>query len=57
MDVQMKMRFDLIDNLVNTVKGYATHEKDTLEKLTQARSQWMNASTQEDKAAADNMLS
>lgn len=57
MDVQMKMRFDLIDNLVNTVKGYATHEKDTLDKLTQARTQWMNASTQEDKAAADNMLS
>ena len=57
MDVQMKMRFDLIDNLVNTVKGYASHEKDTLDKLTQARTQWMNASSQEDKAAADNMLS
>jgi LemA protein len=57
MDVQMKMRFDLIENLVNTVKGYASHEKDTLDKLTQARTQWMAATTQADKASADNMLS
>lgn len=56
MDVQMKMRFDLIENLVNTVKGYASHEKDTLDKLTQARTQFMNASNPADKAAADGML-
>ena len=55
-DVQMKMRFDLVENLVNTVKWYATHEKDTLDKLTQARTQWMQATTQADKAAADGML-
>lgn len=56
MDVQMKMRFDLVENLVNTVKWYASHEKDTLEKLTKARTDFMNATTPEGKAAADNML-
>ena len=56
MDVQMKMRFDLIDNLVNTVKWYAAHENDTLEKLTQARTSFMNASTPADKAQADTMI-
>ncbi len=56
MDVQMKMRFDLVDNLVNTVKWYASHEKDTLEKLTKARTDFMSATTPEGKAAADNML-
>lgn len=56
-DVQMKLRFDLIENLVNTVKGYATHEKETLEKLTQARTNFMNAGNANDKLAADNMLS
>lgn len=55
-DVQMKMRFDLVENLVNTVKWYATHEKDTLDKLTQARTQWMQATTTADKASADGML-
>lgn len=56
MDVQMKMRFDLVENLVNTVKWYATHEKDTLEKLTQARTQFLNAQSLADKAEADNMV-
>ena len=37
-DVQMKKRFDLVENLVNTVKGYASHEKETLTQLTAARS-------------------
>lgn len=57
MDVQMKMRFDLVDNLVNTVKGYAAHEKDTLESLTKARTAFMSATGPADKAAADGMLS
>lgn len=56
MDVQMKMRFDLVENLVNTVKGYASHEKDTLDKLTKARTDFMSATSPEWKAAADNML-
>lgn len=55
-DVQMKKRFDLVDNLVNTVKGYATHEKETLTKLTEARSGYMNASTTEEKLEANNQL-
>jgi len=56
-DVQMKMRFDLIENLVNTVKWYAVHEKTTLETLTQARTNFMNASSQDDKFKADDMVS
>ena len=56
-DVQMKMRFDLIENLVNTVKWYAVHEKTTLETLTQARTNFMNASSQNDKLKADDMVS
>lgn len=55
-DVQMKMRFDLVENLVNTVKGYAIHEKDTLTQLTQARSGFMNATTESEKIAANNQL-
>ena len=55
-DVQMKMRFDLVENLVNTVKGYAIHEKDTLNQLTQARSGFMNATTESEKIAANNQL-
>lgn len=55
-DVQMKMRFDLIENLVNTVKWYATHEKETLEKLTKARTNFLNADNTNEKLAADNML-
>jgi LemA protein len=56
MDVQMKMRFDLVDNLVNTVKWYASHEKETLEKLTQARTSFMSASSPADKAQADTIM-
>jgi len=56
-DVQLKRRYDLIPNLVNAVKGYAAHEKDLLEKVTQARSQAMQAGTTEGRAEAENMLS
>ncbi len=56
-DVQLKRRYDLIPNLVNTVKGYAAHENNVFEKVTEARSQAMQAGTTQDKAAAENMLS
>ncbi|MCX6823634.1 MAG: LemA family protein [candidate division SR1 bacterium] len=56
MDVQMKMRVDLVDNLVNTVKGYTGHEKSTLEELTKARTQWMSATALDEKAKADASL-
>lgn len=55
-DIQMKRRYDLIPNLVETVKGYATHEKETLEKVTQARTAAMNAGSLESRAEAENML-
>jgi LemA protein len=55
-DVQLKRRYDLIPNLVETVKGYATHEKETLERVIQARNAAMNASGIADKAAAENQL-
>lgn len=55
-DVQIKLRFDLLDNLINTVKWYASHEKETLEKLTDARTSFMHASSPQDKIAADGML-
>lgn len=56
-DVQLKRRYDLIPNLVETVKGYATHEKELFEKVTQARASAMSAQGIKDKAGAENMLS
>lgn len=56
-DVQLKRRYDLIPNLVNTVKGYATHESSTFEKITEARTSAMNAGSIEEKGKAENMLS
>lgn len=56
-DVQLKRRYDLIPNLVNTVKGYASHEKETLEKVTQARNMAIDASRITDQANAENVLS
>ncbi len=56
MDVYLKKRFDLIPNLVETVKGYAAHEKSTFEEVTKARSSVANASTLEDKLQSENQL-
>jgi len=56
-DVQLKRRYDLIPNLVETVKGYAKHESTVFEDVTKARSQAMNASGLHDKSEAENMLS
>lgn len=55
-DVQLKRRFDLIPNLIETVKGYAKHEKGVLEGVTQARTAFMNASSVKEKGKAENML-
>ena len=55
-DVQLKRRNDLIPNLVETVKGYASHEKGVLEEVTKARSNVMNASGVKETSAADNQL-
>ncbi|MBT6401502.1 LemA family protein [candidate division WWE3 bacterium] len=55
-DVQLKRRADLIPNIVETVKGYASHEKEVFEKVTKARSAVMNANGVSETADADNML-
>lgn len=54
--VQLKRRYDLIPNLVNTVKGYAAHEKTVFEDVTEARAQAMNAQTVKEAAKADNQF-
>ena len=55
--VQLKRRYDLIPNLVETVKGYATHERELFEKVTQARAAAINATGLSNKAEAENALS
>ena len=56
-DVQLKRRYDLIPNLMETVKGYMKHEEGVLTKVTEARAAAMGAKSIEDKAKAENMLS
>ena len=55
-DVQLKRRYDLIPNLIETVKGYAKHEKELLEKVTQARTEAMKSKGLVDKAKAENQI-
>jgi LemA protein len=55
-DVHLKKRYDLVPNLVETVKGYATHEKSVFENVTLARAAAMKASSPADKAKAENMF-
>ena len=56
-DVQLQRRFDLIPNLVETVKGYMAHENEVLTKVTELRTSWANAGTVKEKAELDNQLS
>ena len=56
-DVQLKKRFDLIPNLVETVKGYASHESETLEKVINARNSYASAKTDDEKIEAANEMS
>ena len=56
-DVQLQRRFDLIPNLVETVKGYMTHESETLENVTKLRTSWSEATTADEKMKLDNELS
>ena len=56
-DVQLQRRFDLIPNLVESVKGYMAHEEGVLTKVTELRTSWANASTVAEKAELDNQLS
>ena len=55
-DVQLKRRYDLIPNLIETVKGYAAHEKETLERVVQARQRGIDASNVKDQQEAENMI-
>jgi LemA protein len=55
-DVQLKRRYDLIPNLVNTVKGYAAHEKEVFEKVTEARANAISAKDVKEQEHAENML-
>ena len=55
-DVQLRRRADLIPNVVETVKGYAAHERGVFEEVTKARSAWQNARTVEEHAQADNLI-
>lgn len=57
MDVYLKKRYDLIPNLVSSVKGYAKHEKETLERVISARNMAMNSQNMEEKVANENALS
>ena len=56
-DVQLRTRFDLIPNFVETVKGYMTHEKETFEKITNLRSSWSESKSISEKASLDKELS
>jgi len=56
-DVQLKRRYDLIPNLVNTVKGYATHEREVFQKVTEARANAIDVKGVADQGQAENMLS
>ena len=56
-DVQLQKRFDLIPNLVETVKGYSAHEAETLENVTKLRSAWIGAKSMEEKAKIDTEIS
>ena len=56
-DVQLQRRFDLIPNFVETVKGYASHESETFEKIAQLRTSWAGANTVGQKAEINNQIS
>ena len=55
-DTQLQLRFDLLPNLIETVKGYAKHEKETLQNVIEARNKYMSAGSADDKIEANNML-
>lgn len=55
-DTQLQKRYDLVPNLVNTVKGYMKHEQEVLENITEARTKWMNSTGLKDKENAENQM-